>query len=161
MGSSVENFILLQTLESVEAGQVLERIPPHVTVLSWFALRRSLLDEFIPVLDEVITRNKEAARHAVGTKRALFGVHKDIPVCKVDTGVAPIHDAALEWVDAHGGVFLYPKFARRLRTHVTDEAGISVQPGDKLDFSMAALVSKHDVTKAKTVEFSANLRSDE
>lgn len=161
MGESREDFILLQTIKSVEAGEVYAKIPPHATVLSWFTIRRALIKDLYPLLDELVVTYGDKASRGVGTERVWFGVNEDIPACEIDTGVQEIHDETMNWVDTHGGTYKFERFARELRSHVTDEAGVSVQPGDIVNFSSLALFSVRSIAgvKEKPVEYAALLTS--
>lgn len=161
MTESREDFILLQTMKPVEAGEVYAKIPPHATVLSWFTIRRALLDDFYLLLDELVAQYGNGASQGVGTERVLFGINEDIPACKIDTDVQEIHDKTMNWVDAGGGTYKFETFARKLHSHVTDEDGISVQPGDLVIFSSLALFSARKLAgvKEKPVEYAASLTS--
>jgi hypothetical protein len=154
-------FILLQTLKPVEAGEVYSKIPPHATVLSWFTIQRALIDDLTPLLDKLVADYGDDSRVGVGRQRVLFGLNEDIPACEIDVDVQKIHDEVMDWVDDNDGHFKYEEFARELRSHVTDEPGMSIQPGNEITFSSLALLSARQTKtrKVNPVEYAASLEN--
>jgi 2'-5' RNA ligase len=159
MSVGAEDLIIIQTLEQVKTGQEFAKIPPHVTVLSWFTLQKLRIDELVETLDELATTHGAEARTMTGLKRVKYGVNEDIPACTLNVATRAIHDSARERVDELGGTYHYPQYAQNWSPHMTDELGISVQPGDEVHFASLALISRQEraMGNFKIVEFSAPL----
>ena len=159
MAEPREDFIFLQSLEPVVTDQESERLPPHLTVLTWFALERSAIEEVKPLLDQLAHEHRFVAPKAIGSKRVMYGEKEDTPACAVDIGTFAIHDALLSWVDEKKGTFHKEEFARTYHPHITDEPGLSVQPGDLITFSSLALYSHQNTPtqKRKVAEYSVQL----
>lgn len=162
MSSSVEDLIIVQTVDSVETGQVLERIPPHMTVLSWFALNRLHIAALGERMDVLVRQHGKVARTAIGAERTEYGINEDIPVCKMSVATDAIHQGLREFADSHNAQYHYEQFATKWSPHITDEPGISVQPADVVNFSSLALFSRQDDEsgKRKTVEYAVSLRDE-
>jgi hypothetical protein len=154
-----EDFIFLQSLEPVVTGQESERLPPHLTTLSWFSIERSRIEGVKPLLDELAHEYRFEAPKAVGFERVMFGEKENIPACRVLIGTFAIHDTLLKWVDENGGEFKNEKFARTYHPHITDEQGVSVQPGDPINLSSLAVYSHQNTPtqKRKVAEYSVPL----
>jgi hypothetical protein len=159
MSSSVEDLIIVQTIDSVETGQVLEHIPPHVTVLSWFVLGRLHIEELGERMDELARQHGQMARTAVGKERVKYGVKEDIPACTVSVATDAIHLGLRGFADARGARYRFEEYAKNWSPHITDEPGISVQPTEVVNFSSLALFSRQDdeTGKRKTVEHAVSL----
>lgn len=159
MGIDRENFIIVQTIDPVETGQELQRIPPHMTVLSWFAISRANIPEIAGALDDLARRHGSVAADAIGAKRVLYGINEDIPAIEMKVQTTAIHDGLKRVVDELGGEYHYPQFARKWGPHMTDEEGSSIQPNQAVHFSSLALFSRQDDQngKRKVVEHSASL----
>lgn len=159
MAAEREEFIVLQTLDPVETGQEFRSIPPHVTVLSWFAIERSGLEAFIPVFTNLADHFGDEARVGYATERVMYGEKNDTPACLVEVANLPIHFGLRGAVEGLRGVYKYPKFAKNLSTHITDEQGVAVQPGDTIQFSSIVLFSRQDDEngKRKVAEHSIQL----
>ncbi len=156
MSQSPESFILAQTISPVETGQEFSRMPPHMTVLTWFAIDRSQLDGLFPVIEKSVAEHGDEAKEASALERAMFGPNKDIPVCKMAVKTEAIHKSVFSWVEAHGGSFSSEDFARNWAPHITDEEGQALQPNDYVRFSSIALFSRQnsEEAKMKVVEYS-------
>jgi 2'-5' RNA ligase len=159
MSSSVEDLIVVQTINSIETGQVVERIPPHMTVLSWFALSRLHIAELSEQMDSLALRYGQAARVAVGRERVKYGIKEDIPACTVSVATDAIHVGLREFADAHGAEYHYEQYAKNWSPHITDEPGLSIQPEDEVNFSSLVLFSRQETESGaqKTVEHSVPL----
>jgi hypothetical protein len=157
MPESREEYMLLQTIQPVETGEVLQKIPPHMTVLSWFSINQAFVGELHPLLDTLVEQYDVA--HAIGGERVLFGANEDMPACKIVSNVQEVHDEVMHWVDAKHGTFRYEDYARNLQTHITDEQGVSVQTGEHITFATLALfaVQNADIKRIKRVEYAIAL----
>lgn len=159
MSTGSEDLIVIQTLEQAQTGQEFAKIPSHVTVLSWFTLQKMRVEELVETLDELVVAHGANARTMTGLQRVRYGINEDIPACTLEYATRAIHDGARERVDELGGTYHYPQYARNWSPHITDELGISVQPGDEVRFASLALISRQDseTGKRKVVEFGAPL----
>lgn len=159
MARSGEEFIIVQTLDQVETGQELRSIPPHVTALSWFVLDRLNLGPIISSMGDLAHEHGALASMAVGRERVLYGVDEDIPACTVDVQTDALHLGLKEAVDAAGGAYKYERFVKKWSPHITDEAGVSIQPGQLINFASLVLFSRQDDEqgKRKMAEYSAPL----
>jgi hypothetical protein len=154
-----EEFILLQTLQPVEAGQEFQQIPPHMTTVPWFSVPRESLDDLVPVLDDLVEKHGKDANFATGIELVNFGPNEDIPACRVLVGTVALNASVVGWVDRQGGTFKYETYARKWRPHITHEQGVEVKVHDLVLFSTLALVSRQDTEteKRKVVEYAAQL----
>lgn len=159
--ASGEDLIVVQTLDRVETGQEYARIVPHSTVLSWFVLNSTYIRDVAETMDELMAEHGSRAAVGVGHERVLYGVDENIPACTVEVPNDPIHAGLMNRVDALGGEYKYERFARTLSSHITDEEGVSVQPGDVIHFGSLALISRRDDErgKRKVVEHSVHFES--
>lgn len=159
LGGSVEDFILVQTLEPVKTGQVFERLPIHMTTLPWFSMSRDLLRDFALILTELAAQHGKESSDAIGQERVMFGPNNEVPACTMNIASQAIHDGALEWVTRYGGTFKREQFVQDYQAHISDEAGVSIQPGQKVAFLSLALFSYQDMAteKRKVVEHSVQL----
>lgn len=160
--ASGEQLIVIRTLDQLETGQELTKIPPHATDLSWFVLSRLHIGDLAKTLDKLAEEHGVQARTAVGLDRVLYGVDEDIPACTLDRYTTAIHDGMMNRVDDLGGEYLYQDYARNLSAHITDGMGLSVQPGDEVSFSSLVLLSRQDDGRAKrnVIEHSISLGAD-
>ena len=147
--ASGEQLIVIRTLDQLETGQELTKIPPHATDLSWFVLSRLHIGDLAKTLDELAAEHGDRARTAMGRERVLYGVNEDIPACTLDDFTHAIHDGMMNSVDELGGEYLYEGYARNLSAHITDEMGVAVQPGDEVNFSSLVLLSRQDDERGK------------
>jgi len=160
MSKSLEDFIFIQTLKPVLTGQESERLPPHMTALTWFSLERSLIDGVKPIMDELARQYKYDASRALGSERVMYGDNEDIPACTLVVETFAVHDALLKWVDENGGTFRHKEeYARDFSPHITDEEDVAIQPGDEINFPSLALYSYQNTptVKRKVVEYSVQL----
>ena len=147
--ASGEQLIVIRTLDQLETGQELTKIPPHATDLSWFVLSRLHIGDLAKTLDELAAEHGAAAYRARGGKRVMYGADENIPACTLDGFTHAIHDGMMNRVDELGGEYLYEGYARHLSAHITDEMGVAVQPGDVVSFSSLVLLSRQDDERGK------------
>ena len=159
MSAGSEDLIVIQTLEQVQTGQEFAKIPPHVTVLSWFTLEKLRVEELVETLDQLARDHGDDARTMVGLERVMYGVNENIPACTLSVATQAIYNGARKRVDGLSGRYHYPEYAFNWSPHVADKLGISLQPGDEVHFASLALISRqHDQQgKRKVVEFGAPL----
>lgn len=153
------DLIVVQTVEPVTDGQEFARIPFHTTVLPWFALGETHLDEFVVRFRDVAKKIGGFAT-AVGHEREMFGPNLDTPVCTLEVPDARLHEALKEVADEQGAIYNRPQFVENWAPHISDEGEEMVQPGETVTFGSVALFSRLGEDR-KRVEASVSIVRDD
>ena len=155
-------YIALAPVEPVYEGQEFEKIPAHMTVIGWFALRQAYHDSSLAPFMREVFQMRPWYQHGVGAGRDYFGTPeqieaKSIPVTKLAGIETPpwhkLHKFILEEADGT----LLPvdsPFNNIFSPHITDTNDYSLAVGESITFSQVAVIVKdlNAPIKVRTVE---------
>jgi hypothetical protein len=103
MAETYPDMLLVCMLEPVEPGEEFLKVPPHVTVQSWFSVPAKYEGAF---LNGLINRVHELAPITItGGEKALFGYQGRVPVRKLARGIgqlASLHEITGELITRYG-----------------------------------------------------------
>lgn len=143
--------ILVGILRDVSEGDVLERIPEHVTLLHWFSLDSGYQRAFENALMNRL--HYVAPIQLVGEGRDDFGPERDIPVTTLKLGaLASFHTMALQLVQSFGGSVHSEYIGEKYAPHVSDTEDFQFGVGDERLLERVQLVSMDRESGARKVE---------
>lgn len=143
--------IIVGTLHDVYEGELLERIPEHVTLLQWFSLNGKYQSAFENALLNLI--HDTPPMELVGDARAKFGPNKDIDVTTLRLGtLASFHTQALGLVRRLEGRVHSDYVGDRYAPHVTDTNDFQYPVGERRLLERIQLISMDRETGMRNVD---------
>ena len=146
-----ERFIIVGTLDAVEADQEFERIPPHMTIVRWFQMSEHHRHHFLErAMDNVLT-DQDVYQNLIGGQKKRYGEGKQFPVREIQGAeIGPWH--AFHSLVSGVGYFREDDiYAHHFAPHVTDTPDRHVRRREQLAIPTVALISAHSEKPAQRV----------
>lgn len=156
------HYIALAPVEPVYEGQEFEKIPAHMTIIGWFALREAYRDSGLAPFMREVFQMRPWYQHGFGAAREYFGTPeqveaRSIPVTKLTGIETPPWHKLHKFIREEADGTLLPvdsPFNNIFSPHISDTEDYSLPVGESIAFSQVAVFVKdrNDSRKVRTVE---------
>lgn len=140
-------YLIAYLLDDLAVGANFKPSVLHITILPWFALKTDealFIKWFYEHFDAI------EAFDAIAAHRAVFGPHKDVPVCIVEpqNRFMDLHKIALSWFGAVGARWAErdPYVGNDYIPHIAQRQGYVINESESFHISSVSLfkASRHD-----------------
>ncbi|RZL66618.1 MAG: hypothetical protein EOP77_06675 [Variovorax sp.] len=149
--------MLVLPVEPVEVGGTFQKLPAHITILSWFSLNNDQWSGLDEAIREELLVETSPGRMA-GAERILYGEHNTVPVTRLfGLNVFGVHALAGAIVRQHGARYDPTYMDSNWHPHVSDTDDTIINVGEHIVPRQLAVFQKNEAA-AKSVKATYNWR---